>query len=318
MNDSQQKIFVLAPANVVTGGAELLHQLVDVINRNGGNAYIVYSQSEAAIPTDYAKYSIMIADEVEDSPFNIIILNEGNFDAANDIKQAKIVLWWLSVDNFFHCNKKKLRLSDIWKFDKRMFWKQFWNRIRRVRMRHKVSLEGLKRNSQVIANCYQSEYAHDFLTKSGFSLLKPLGDYIDIEYCENFGDFEKEDAIAYNPKKGFEFTKKLIASAPDLVWRPIMGLNRKGVIELLKRCKVYIDFGNHPGKDRLPREAALCKCVIMTGLRGSAAYYEDVPISKSYKINQYQVKVNDVVGKIKQSMKDYAMAIHCYPITDRL
>ena len=81
------------------------------------------------------------------------------------------------------------------------------------------------------------------------------------------------------------------------------------MIELLKRCKVYIDFGNHPGKDRLPREAALCKCVIMTGLRGSAAYYEDVPISNSYKINQYQVKVNDVVGKIKQSMKDYAMSI---------
>ena len=306
---NNQKIFVLAPANVVTGGAELLHQLVDVVNRNGGDAYIVYSSPGVMIPADYKKYSIKVADKIEDIESNIIVLNEGVFNVVTDVKKAKIVLWWLSVDNFYHCNRKKLCLSDIWMFNKGMFWKELWNRIKRFRMRYEVSIEGLKRNSQVVVNGYQSEYAHSFLKKNGFNSLRSLGDYIDSEYLKDFDVVIKENAVAYNPKKGYEFTRKLIASAPDLDWRPISGLDRAGVIELLKRCKVYIDFGNHPGKDRLPREAALCGCVIITGRRGSAAFSEDVPILDSYKMNQYRVNVKDVVKKIKTAMADYESAI---------
>jgi len=33
--------------------------------------------------------------------------------------------------------------------------------------------------------------------------------------------------------------------------------------------QVYIDFGHHPGQDRLPREAVQCGCVVITGKRGS-------------------------------------------------
>ena len=33
--------------------------------------------------------------------------------------------------------------------------------------------------------------------------------------------------------------------------------------------QVYIDFGHHPGQDRLPREAVQCGCVVITGTRGS-------------------------------------------------
>ena len=47
-------IYVLCPGNVVTGGPELLHQLVDTLNCNGKNASIVY------YPFDYAFYILII------------------------------------------------------------------------------------------------------------------------------------------------------------------------------------------------------------------------------------------------------------------
>ena len=62
-------------------------------------------------------------------------------------------------------------------------------------------------------------------------------------------------------------------------------MNNDQVKELLKRSKVYIDFGNHPGKDRLPREAALMNCCIVCAKRGSAKNEVDMPIDEIYKIN---------------------------------
>lgn len=60
----RKKIFVPAPADLVTGGVELLHQLVDEINNHGGDAYIVYSRVGAVIQLDYRKYNIKLADKI--------------------------------------------------------------------------------------------------------------------------------------------------------------------------------------------------------------------------------------------------------------
>ncbi|WP_216074700.1 hypothetical protein, partial [Acinetobacter baumannii] len=49
-------------------------------------------------------------------------------------------------------------------------------------------------------------------------------------------------------------------------------------------AKVYIDFGEHPGKDRLPREAAMMGTVVVVGMRGAAAFDEDVTLPPAYKL----------------------------------
>ncbi len=51
--------------------------------------------------------------------------------------------------------------------------------------------------------------------------------------------------------------------------------------------KIYVDFGHHPGKDRLAREAALHGVCVITGLYGSAANSVDVPILDHYKLNPH-------------------------------
>lgn len=54
----------------------------------------------------------------------------------------------------------------------------------------------------------------------------------------------------------------------------------------MSKSKVYIDFGNHPGKDRIPREAAISGCIVITGKRGAAAFAEDVCIPETYKFDE--------------------------------
>jgi hypothetical protein len=72
-------------------------------------------------------------------------------------------------------------------------------------------------------------------------------------------------------------------SAPLAV--AVEGLNRSEVRRVFAEAKVFIDFGEHPGKDRMPREAAALGCCVLTNRRGSAANGVDVPIPDEFKIN---------------------------------
>lgn len=74
---------------------------------------------------------------------------------------------------------------------------------------------------------------------------------------------------------------------------------------LLLKSKVYIDFGNHPGKDRIPREAAISGCCVITGLRGSAKYYEDVPINNEYKIKDSEDNIIEIINKIQNIFENF-------------
>ena len=50
----------------------------------------------------------------------------------------------------------------------------------------------------------------------------------------------------------------------------LKGFNNKQIINIFKKTKIYLDFGYHPGKDRMPREAVLFNNCIITNKRGSA------------------------------------------------
>lgn len=73
-------------------------------------------------------------------------------------------------------------------------------------------------------------------------------------------------------KKGIKFTKKLIDKSIGIKWIPIENMTTQQVKSLLGNSKVYVDFGNHPGKDRFPREAAIMGCCVITGKRGVQSF----------------------------------------------
>lgn len=307
------KVYVHCPAGVVTGGAELLHQLVDTLNRNHINAYIVYfGTSDHSVPDDYRNYNINVSEYVEDHPDNIEVIYEGRFDLVRVNKKIQKFLWWLSVDNFYICSTPFLSVLDIASFNKKLAVKALLRQIKRLLMNkdrtllHPLTLAELRKMN--ILHGYQSEYAQNFLQKLKFRETIALKDFINTDHQYD-STLKKKNVVLYNPKKGFEFTKKIIASAPHISWIPLVGMSREQLIKTIKSAKVYIDFGYHPGKDRLPRECAMNGCCIITGYSGSAGFFEDVAIPNGYKFNKTGHEIKRIISKIEYIFENYDSAI---------
>ncbi|MBQ2559925.1 MAG: hypothetical protein II565_05000, partial [Fibrobacter sp.] len=85
----------------------------------------------------------------------------------------------------------------------------------------------------------------------------------------------------------------------------LQNMTTEQVKETLLHSKVYIDFGNHPGKDRFPREAAMCGCCVITGKRGSAKFFEDVPIDNEFKYDESAKTIPLIISKIRECLNNY-------------
>ncbi len=311
------KIYVHCPAGVVTGGAELLHQLVSFLRTHRREAYIVYFGEEPhQVPSDYRVYNIALVDTVIDSDHNIEVFYEGIFDVVTRYKNTQKFLWWISVDNFFLCAQSYLNPRDLYNYDKSLGCEWYWKWIKRSIKRHRNcfhDLLSIKKLVELNAVCgYQAEYIQHFLIKSGFKEIVPLKDYINTDHCKSFDKSIKEDIVLYNPSKGLEYTKSLMELAPDIKWIPLKGLTRTQLIQLLQRAKVYIDFGFHPGKDRLPRECAMNGCCVITGMRGSAGFFEDVSVPPQYKFDERVAKRKDIINQIRWTLANYVTAVDDY------
>jgi len=314
---SDSKIYVHAPGDYSTGGIELLHQLVDFLRTNGKEAYIVYyGKNTYNVLSAFSCYDIRIKqeEEIEDNNKNIEVYSETYTRALkqNNRKTQKLI-WWLSVDNYYKANELSLGVYDMAIWNWSYAWGIIKHRAKILLKQHKnefankVSILEFVRKGYTFA--YQCAYIKHFLRK--FGVLHPisLSDYINTEFSENINIEQKEDIVLYNPSKGYEFTQRLMAAAPDINWVALKGFAREELVEILKRAKIYIDFGNHPGKDRLPRECAMNGCCIITGTRGAASYYDDIPIPQTYKFNEKEARVEDIIKKIRDTLENYDTAI---------
>lgn len=309
------KIYIHAPAGSTSGGPELLHQLADILNNNDREAFIVYYGDKShSIPDAYKKYNVKTTDFIENNNHNIEVYPEvqGKEILQNSRKTQKF-FWWLSVDNFFHgdWDWHNIVLRDIFKFS---FDLGMWHLKDRIKcsIYYRKNFFGKKRSIKQLShfNCgYQAEYIHDFLEKFGYRDFVPLKDFLNIDYFQEKKSKERKDVILYNPKKGIEFTKKLILATPDLTWIPLQNFNRSELIELQQSAKLYIDFGNHPGKDRLPRECATNGCCVITGRRGSANFFEDVSIKDDYKFDEKKSSIEKISERIRWVLSHYEEAL---------
>lgn len=304
------KIFVYCPTNAVTGGAELLHQLVDVLNSNNLNAFIVYyGEGDFKIPDAYKMYNIKLVETVEDNVNNIVVFYEAVFDKIQLVKYSQKCLWWLSVDNFFICSFRHLIIKDLFRYNFSFGVKMTLVRLYEFffkgknSFRNNISINSLINLNAV--NAYQSEYAQNFLINNGFKETYALSDYINTDFYSGFSVSDREDIILYNPKKGLKFTKKIISKAQQFTWVPVQNMTRAQLVEMFNKSKLYIDFGYHPGKDRLPREVVLNGCCVITGIKGSARFFEDVPIESFYKFDQNKDSLNSIIDRIQYSLTNY-------------
>lgn len=294
LNKNTAEIYLVSNANFATGGPFLLHQLAHKLIQMGYNAKMLYLKTklnENPVHPFYRHFEIPFTDTVDDSNKNLIIIPEIYPEMIFDYKKIKKIIWWLSVDNFLESRQAPSKFS----------LKRFFGlkpKIQQYKFNKKPKHE----------HWVQSFYAKSFLKKNNIDDISYLSDFLNsifINELKNETFNKKEDIVAYNPKKGYEVTKKLIEIAPHIKWVPIENMNPQEVQELLIRSKIYIDFGNHPGKDRIPREAAMCGCIVITNNKGAAKFSEDVTIPNRYKIDYSDQNINKILELIETSFINY-------------
>ncbi|MBE6102675.1 MAG: hypothetical protein E7200_11415 [Selenomonas ruminantium] len=296
------KVFVACPGNNHTGGVELLHQLCSQIIELDVDACMVYYPANMEFnredPVDdfYKKYHLpYTVTTVEDEPHNILVVSEIVTQFLYLPRQMQKVLWWLSVDNYL--NRIAIDFS--------------------MQIKQDLTVQPLRKffsfghAEHDIEHWVQSEYARRFVTLNLGSgeRVRMVGDYLNQEFLQQLSETEraaKQDLVAYNPSKGFDFTRKLMSEAEGIKWVAIENMTPAEVRECLSWAKVYVDFGNHPGKDRIPREAAMSGCVVITGRQGAAANAVDISIDDEFKFDESTTPLADIVAKIKAVFEDYA------------
>lgn len=296
------KVYILCPGSVQTGGPELAHQFASTLISFGVQAYMFYYvlvgnhfNKEDPVHDVYKKYHVPYVFKIEDKPHNIVIVPETVTEPFCIFKKIRRVIWWMSIDNYLE------------------------NTLLIINECLKAPLSKPMRNyftfynaDKDIEHFVQSEYARLFLKLNGVpdSKIYIVEDYLNQTFLSRATQVDlsrKENLVVFNPKKGFEITSVLIKFAPDINWRPIQNMTPAQVQELLAQAKVYIDFGNHPGKDRIPREAAISGCVVIVGKRGAAANDVDINIPDEFKFDM-QATPRNIIKKIHEVFENFPAA----------
>lgn len=291
-------IHILCPAHLASGGPELLHQLGYKLNLLGFDANIFYyNPREGVDPVceQYRKYGVPYTDAFDPSLDTMLVIPEPMIPWVPKLEGFQRVVWWLSVDNANYENDE---------------------------------LEYMRTHTDVL-HLVQSQYAFDFLQENGIDKERIfyLSDYINSEFLLSAQNLKeecsRENVVLFNPRKGISKTLDLISKSTWRIrWQALSGLTPYGMREVMKRAKVYIDFGHHPGKDRIPREAALCGCCVLTNKKGSAGNAIDVPIPERYKfdesssdsqildciyqlLEQYETKKDDYTAYVEKIKKEF-------------
>ena len=278
-----------------SGGPESIHQLAQIINELGVRAEIIYGGSSFEIvkskgvqllyepptvnPTrgEYARYCPIPAHSTVLTEQTLVILPE-LFPAMHAMfAPAQTAYWWLSWDNAFF-NGSPL--------NEPVFRSKFFAR-------------------RDLLHLAQTFRTHILLRDRGAAHILDLVSYTDPRFTiampikpnDNFG-------VAYNPRKSSELPKRFFEQNPDIPGCPIAGMSKEQLRDILSRTMIYVEFGNNPGNDRLPREAACVGCIVLAKRAGGSVYFEDMPLDDSFKFTEEQVKSGKLAETIRAISRD--------------
>lgn len=303
MPDNARKIFVVYPRGLRTGGPEALHQLVDMLRSLGQDAYLVphWTTKNEDRAAQFAGYDAPEATEIDDSTGNLVVVPEVFVADLFALKQATPVCWWLSIDN-----------SPTFMAE-RIVDRSLHNKLQSYRaavipylqlIKNGVGPGRIKRSR--IVHLAQSSYAWSFLFARLNVVPSLLSDYTPTQEFEAADHISRNSRlVTFNPVKGGNIIREVMKIAdPAIQWRPIQGMTRPEVVATLQECAIYLDLGFHPGKDRMPREAALSGALTVVGRRGSGAFFADVPLPWEHKINPDDSEVQTAAAMLPKLMDD--------------
>lgn len=253
------KIVAVCGAHTASGGPEAVHQLVDMANQiEPGSAALCYVPCEQNHSITKEYQNYYIPTIIKkDIPDKSVVILPESLPGMVSYFSQRCALWWLSVDNF--------GLNELHTLDK------------------------------FVLHLSQSYYSSEFVNNLGFKTHN-LSDYINEIFIDDIR-FDKQKNITTNPAKGLDLINDFMSKNPSMDTIFLSKMSKEEMKQVLQRSMVYIDFGHHPGKDRIPREAALAGAIVLAHLKGSAKNSIDIPIDDFYKFDNIEVlpkKINDI------------------------
>lgn len=316
-----KKIFVYCPAFAVTGGPDALHQLTYYLNKIGCDAEIVYftfSSEQIAIPESYKGYvsSYRVEKDVQDIAENAIVVPEFAVQKIKRFKKSKVFIWWLSIDNNLN------RSSSLWKWfyfatlparlirNFNYYKSHFREAIKKTIRKETYSFTTEQHNVEhLCASYYAYNYVRLHTKKKTHLCVEPISKFFLDSYNEwskvQCPESNRSDEIIFNPKKSGTFVHHIASKNAQLKFIPLENMTQDQLVEKYKSAKLYVDFGPFPGAERMPKEAVLFGCSVITGLNGAASVYEDVPIPDTYKFESTPEHIPSIIKKIKDVLDRY-------------
>jgi hypothetical protein len=231
------------PGGWVTGGPEALHQLVHVAGALNIPATICYYDAGKGMDKP-APYSRYDTGQIKHVPLGAqVVVPETKIELGLELKERGHEVY-------------------VW-------WLGVPNGLPALRQ-YPDAVKGL-------IHLAQSRLAADTLRAAGLDYIM-LSDYTRMAEPQAAG--KKQNVVAYNPSK---YVGPGLDNYPGIEFVPIQSMSFEEVTHTLARAKVYLDCGYHPGKDRLPREAAMQNCLVVTNSANAAGNCEDIPIPREYK-----------------------------------
>jgi hypothetical protein len=299
------QVLLLCP-EVKTGGPEALHQLGHQIARHGGTARMVYyapfsrievdgdilrCHAEASpMPAHFTQYHPQVLAETRLTRDTLVVFPEPLSRMAAEARGGyQRALWWLSLDNALPQNPE---LTD------------------------EASARALFADPDLI-HFHQSDYAMRFLRDHGAAQYFPLTDYTDPQFVhrshvasENPPITERRDVVCFFPNKGGDLAARfldgigLLRHPIEVV--PIRDMTKAQVRDTLFGARLYLDFGHHPGKDRVPREAAIAGAVVLLHDTGAARCFPDHPLPGDYKFTEADIETGALHRRVDAILDDPA------------
>lgn len=267
------EILHVCPGNCTTGGPECIHAFVSELNKlSGVYARIWYWNVSGPDPQpdEYKRYGCEYVTEMPRDYDGVLIVPEIWANRVLDFPQCTRAVYWLGLDAYAG-----------------------WNR----------SEQGKILDDPDVIHIAQSAYAYSFLKLMGVKHLVMCTDYLNPDFYEEYQEEERGNTVLYNPAKATPFMHEIIAACPGIEWKPIQGMTRAEVIDVMRHSKLYVDFGEFPGRERMPREAALCGCCLITSKIGAAYYYMD--FFHDYKFDSKPEHMWAIVRKIQYVLDHY-------------
>lgn len=274
-----RRFVLICPKGVRTGGPKDLHQLLQAI-RDVYNSEAVLCDIDGSLSgresnqphIEYTKFQPIWIEASSITELDILVLPETHLKYARNFPENLIVIWWLSLYNGLSSyNKRVIRRLD--NFPKSSTTYPIILNL--ITVGHRIKLRYLKLIlSRKLIHVSQSVYAHQELNRAGIKSIY-LRDYLDDYWLTPRKAFNSADSnlVLSNGAKNKQIIGKLARDPrfANFKFELLSGLDQSELEAKFRQSVAYVDFGYHPGKDHLPREAAAIGIPLVLNTRGAAS-----------------------------------------------